>query len=74
MIARNDESGEERVVLEPASPGIMTEIAMHELVDWYNANLKQDPWPILVGVEFTFRFLAIIFSRTATDVWEERYS
>jgi Fic family protein len=59
VIARNHESGEERVVLEPASPGIMTEIAMHELVDWYNANLKEHPWPILVGIEFMFRFLAI---------------
>jgi Fic family protein len=59
VIARNDESGEERVVLEPAPPGIMTEIAMHELVEWYNANLKEHPWPILVGVEFTFRFMAI---------------
>jgi Fic family protein len=59
VIARNNESGEERVVLEPASPGIMTEIAMHELVDWYNGNLEEHPWPLLVGVEFTFRFLAI---------------
>jgi Fic family protein len=59
VIAKNHESGEERVVLESASPGLMTEIAMHELVDWYNANLKEHPWPILVGVEFAFRFLAI---------------
>jgi Fic family protein len=59
VIAKNHESGEERVVLEPATPGAMTEMAMRDLVDWYNANLKEHPWPILVGVEFTFRFLAI---------------
>jgi Fic family protein len=59
VIAKNHESGGERVVLEPASPGIMTELAMHELVDWYNADLSEHPWPILVGIEFTFRFLAI---------------
>jgi Fic family protein len=59
VIAKNHESGEERVVLEPAAPGVMTEMAMRDLVDWYNANLKEHPWPILVGVEFTFRFLAI---------------
>jgi Fic family protein len=59
VIAKNHESGEERVVLEPAAPGVMTEMAMRDLVDWYNANLKEHPWPILIGVEFTFRFLAI---------------
>jgi Fic family protein len=59
VIAKNHESGEERVVLEPAAPGVMTEMAMRDLVDWYNANLKEHPWPILVGVEFTLRFLAI---------------
>ena len=59
VIAKSHESGEERVVLDPAAPGLMTEMAMRDLVDWYNANLKEHPWPILVGVEFTFRFLAI---------------
>jgi Fic family protein len=59
VIARNHDSGEEWVVLEPAPHGIMTEMAMRDLVDWYNANLKEHPWPILVGVEFMFRFLAI---------------
>jgi Fic family protein len=59
VIAKNHDTGEERVVLEPTSPGIMTDIAMRELVDWYNATLSEDPWPILVAVEFTFRFLAI---------------
>jgi len=59
VISKNHEGGEERVILEPAAPGLMTEMAMRDLVDWYNANLKEHPWPILVGVEFMFRFLAI---------------
>jgi len=59
VIAKNHDSGEKRVVLEPASPGVMTEMAMHALVAWYNVTLKEHPWPILVAVEFTFRFLAI---------------
>jgi Fic family protein len=59
VLAKNHDSGEERVVLEPTSPGVMTDIAMRELVDWYNATLTEHPWPLLVAIEFTFRFLAI---------------
>ena len=59
VISRNNETGEERTVLEPTDPGVMTETAMRELVDWYNKTIDTYHWPILVAIEFTFRFLAI---------------
>ena len=59
VISRNNETGEEHAVLEPTDPGVMTETAMRELVDWYNKTIDTYHWPILVAIEFTFRFLAI---------------
>jgi len=59
VIARNHETGEERIVLEPTPPGVMTDVAMRDLVDWYNATITGHLWPFLVAIEFTFRFLAI---------------
>ena len=59
VISKNNVTGEEHTVLEPTDPGIMTEMAMSELVDWYNGTIDACPWPLLVAIEFTFRFLAI---------------
>lgn len=59
VISRNNETGEERTVLEPTMPGVMTDAAMRELVDWYNETITWHLWPLLVAIEFTFRFLAI---------------
>ncbi len=59
VIARDSETGNERTVLEPTEPGVMTNIAMQQLVDWYNESIKEHPWQILVAIEFVFRFLAI---------------
>ncbi len=59
VISYNHETGEQRIVLEPSDPGIATEIAMAELVQWYNRTLPEYPWPVLAAVEFVFRFLAI---------------
>ena len=59
VISRNNETGEEHPVLEPTDPGVMTDTAMRELVDWYNETIDTYHWPLLVAVEFTFRFLAI---------------
>jgi Fic family protein len=55
----NHDSGEHRVVLDPAPPGIMTSTAMAELVKWYNDTLLNHTWPLLVATEFVFRFLSI---------------
>ena len=54
----NHETGEQRVVLDPSPPGIMTRAAMTDLVNWYNLNIRENPWPLLVATEFVFRFLA----------------
>ena len=59
VISINNITKEERVVLEPASPGIITQTAMSDLVAWYNKTLKEHPRPLLVAIEFVFRFLAI---------------
>jgi Fic family protein len=59
VVSINHATQEERVVLDPAAPGLETETAMQALVDWYNQALKEHPWPILVATEFVFRFLAI---------------
>ena len=59
VISRNNETGEEHIVLEPTDPGVMTETAMQELIDWYNKAIDTYHWPLLVAIEFSFRFLAI---------------
>jgi len=59
VVSRNHETGEERIVLEPSDPGIVTAVAMADLVRWYNASLPGHPWAVLVATEFVFRFLAI---------------
>ena len=59
VVYHDHETGEKRVVLDPAPPGIVTETAMAELVQWYNSTIHEHPWPLLVATEFVFRFLAI---------------
>ena len=59
VVAVNHQTGEEQVVLAPADPGVITDTAMAELVAWYNETRQVSSWPLLVAVEFVFRFLAI---------------
>ncbi|MDL1981431.1 MAG: Fic family protein [Deltaproteobacteria bacterium] len=59
VVSINHETGEERVVLDPSPPGIITATAMAELINWYNTAIQNYPWAILVATEFVFRFLAI---------------
>jgi Fic family protein len=59
VVSINHETGEERVILDPSPPGIITETAMAELINWYNTAIQKYPWAILVATEFVFRFLAI---------------
>ena len=59
VVSFNHESGKKITVLDPADPGIMTETAMTELIEWYNDSIRESAWPLLVAVEFVFRFLAI---------------
>ena len=55
----NHDTGEKRVVLDPSPPGVITSTAMADLVNWYNLNIRENPWPLLVATEFVFRILAI---------------
>lgn len=59
VVSRNHETGEERIVLEPSDPGIITAVAMADLIHWYSQTLSDHPWTVLVATEFVFRFLAI---------------
>ena len=59
VISIHPTTGERQTVLEPAHPGSITEAAMRDLVEWYNASIREHPWPLLVATEFVFRFLAI---------------
>ena len=59
VVSLNHDTGEQRVVLAPTPPGAQTIAAMQELVEWYNKTINAHPWPLLVGCEFVFRFLAI---------------
>jgi len=59
VIFINHKTGEQGVALDPSPPGIITSTAMADLVKWYNLNIRENPWPLLVATEFVFRFLAI---------------
>ncbi len=59
VVSINHDTKEERIVLDPSPPGIITSTAMAELVKWYNNTIREHPWPLLVATEFVFRFLAI---------------
>ncbi len=59
VVSVNHATGEQQTVLEPALPGTITETAMRDLISWYNAAIREYPWPLLVATEFVFRFLAI---------------
>ncbi len=58
VIERNAATGEERTVLKTSDPGPLTESAVAEIVAWYNRTLREHPWPLAVGCELVFRFLA----------------
>ena len=59
VISKNHDTGQEKIVLEPAAPGLETETAMTDLLQWYNQTYRDHPWSLLVATEFVFRFLAI---------------
>ncbi len=59
VISYNHETGQRLTVLNPADPGPITATAMADLINWYTASIKESVWPLLVAVEFVFRFLAI---------------
>ena len=59
VVEENHDTGEKKSVFKTADPGTATEMAMKELIAWYNESIQEEPWPIAVAVEFVYRFLAI---------------
>ncbi|MBE9521451.1 MAG: Fic family protein, partial [Proteobacteria bacterium] len=59
VVSYNHETGQRLTVLNPADPGLVTATAMADLMNWYTASIRESVWPVLVTVEFVFRFLAI---------------
>jgi len=58
VIERDAATGAERVVLQTSAPGPLTETAVADILAWYNQTLREHPWPVAVGCELVFRFLA----------------
>jgi Fic family protein len=59
VVERNRKTGSERVIFKTADPGPITDSAMRDLIDWYDAEIQGNPWGVAVACEFVFRFLAI---------------
>ena len=59
VVETNKVTGSIREVFKTADAGVMTQIGMRYLVDWYNDAISQEAWSIPVVCEFVYRFLAI---------------
>jgi Fic family protein len=59
VVSYNHDTGQQLTVLNPAAPGLITQTDMTDLISWYNGSIRDAAWPLLVAVEFVFRFLAI---------------
>ncbi len=59
VIEENHNTGEKKTVFKTADPGVESEMAMRDLVAWYNEAINEEPWTLAVACEFVFRFLAI---------------
>jgi len=59
VVEENHDMGEKKSIFKTADPGIITRMAMKDLIDWYSKTIQEEPWPIAVAVEFVYRFLAI---------------
>ena len=59
VVATDHNLGTSRTVFQTADPGPITEVAMAELVAWYNENRQSKEPGIAVVAEFVYRFLAI---------------
>ena len=59
VVKENQQTKEKTYVFKTADPGVITQMAMKELTQWYNTAIQTEPWPIAVAAEFVYRFLAI---------------
>ena len=46
VMSINHKTGEQKVVLDPSPPGMVTSLAMADLVNWYNLNINENTWPL----------------------------
>lgn len=59
VVEENHKTGEKKSIFKTADPGVVTEQAMRDLVEWYNKAISSEPWSVAIACEFVFRFLAI---------------
>ncbi len=59
VVEKNNRTGATKIVFKTADPGPMTEVAMRDLIDWFNKMMPQHLWSFAVACEFVYRFLAI---------------
>ena len=59
VIKENQKTKEKSHVFKTADPGVVTQMAMKEMIQWYNTAIRTEPWPIAVAAELVYRFLAI---------------
>lgn len=59
VIEENHRTGSKKTIFKTADPGLQTELAMRDLLTWYNKAIHKEPWSVAVACEFVFRFLAI---------------
>jgi Fic family protein len=59
VIQQNWQTGEKKIVFQTADAGPLTQVAMAELLEWYNGIYVEDLRTVPISAEFIFRFLAI---------------
>lgn len=59
VVEENHNTGKKKTIFKTANPGVETNLAMRDLIAWYNEAIHKEPWSIAVACEFVFRFLAI---------------
>ena len=59
VVETNQLTGATREVFKTADPGVITQVAMHELMTWYNQAINNQAGSLPVICEWVYRFLAI---------------
>lgn len=59
VVEENHKTGVRKSIFKTADPGFETDLAVSQLVEWYNKAIIDEAWPIAVAAEFVYRFLAI---------------
>ena len=59
VVEINHQTGESHIIFETTEAGPLTEVAMNDLISWYNKINLLEPRSIAIASELTYRFLAI---------------